>query len=351
VKKKLSTYFLFALTLAGCSFFRSDAPARPVKLEQQAAEKIIRDIERERAEDIEWLRSNPTSYLAAINRIDFNGKKTLTVGRAVDNDLQLFSADIESHHLRVTVDGDNFRIACVDSNARFKIKEEAKREATVGPSYIQVGRFALRLSHQRFPAIIVFDPESPRFKEYKGLSYFPVDLSYRYELQLKRYSKQENITIGSTRGNLRRAEIVGSVDIFVGATPCRLTATRLDEPGTPKDEVQIFFRDASNGKETYQVGRYVDLKKLDNGRHLLDFNLAYNPACAFSDYYNCPIPPQSNNLIIAIRAGEMDPHYHHSQNNDLHSAPSGNSKRWASWLFRGMTATDAFQALDIRSIK
>jgi uncharacterized protein (DUF1684 family) len=250
------------------------------------------------------------SYLAAVDRVDFNEKVTLTVGSAADNDVRLEGDDIEPHHLRITVDGDRFRIESVDANARFKIKDEAMREAAVGPSYIQAGRFMLRLYHQRFPAIIVFDPGSPRFKEYKGVAYFPVDLSYRYELPLKRDPKPEGIVIMSTRGNSRSAERVGWVDFLVGDIPCRLEVTRLLEPGAEENEMEIFFRDATSGKESYPLGRYVDLKKLDNGKYLLDFNLAYNPACAFSEFYNCPIPPKSNTLQVAIRAGEMDSHYH-----------------------------------------
>jgi uncharacterized protein len=329
VNRYLGIFLPVVLAFASCTFFRTDSPSRSVKLDKSAAEKVIKDIEKDRAETKEWLRSSPTSYLVAVNRVDFNDRKTLTIGRAADNDLRLEAVDIESHHLRASVDGDYFRIECVDSNARFKIKEEVKRDATVGPSYIQTGRFVLRFSHQRFPAVIVFDPQSPRMKE-KGISYFPIDLSYRYELPLKRYPKQENIAIGSTRGNQRRVELVGWVDFLAEDVPCRLDVTRLDEPGTPKDAVQIFFRDASSGMETYQVGRYVDLKKLDNGKYLLDFNLAYNPACAYSNYYNCPIPPKSNNLKIAIRAGEMDPHYHHSQKYER------NLCRWTMWLFHGM---------------
>jgi uncharacterized protein (DUF1684 family) len=43
--------------------------------------------------------------------------------------------------------------------------------------------------------------------------------------------------------------------------------------------------------------------------YLLDFNFSDNPACAYSPHYNCPIPPKENVLPIAVRAGEMDPHY------------------------------------------
>ncbi len=56
--------------------------------------------------------------------------------------------------------------------------------------------------------------------------------------------------------------------------------------------------------------RLISLKQLPDGRYLLDFNSAYNPACAFSDHYNCPIPQRENVLPVAIRAGEMDAHYH-----------------------------------------
>ena len=60
----------------------------------------------------------------------------------------------------------------------------------------------------------------------------------------------------------------------------------------------------------HALGRYVDPVRLPDGRYLLDFNAAYNPACAFSTHYNCPIPPKSNTLAVAIRAGEMDSDYH-----------------------------------------
>jgi uncharacterized protein len=275
---------------------------------------MIREIEKDRAETKEWLRSNPQSYLAAIDRIDFASKGTLGIGRAADNDVRLDSTDIEAHHLRISVIGDQFRVQAVDANARFKIKDEVRREAAVGPSSILIGRFTLRLSHQRFPAIIVFDPQSPKFKEYKGLDYFPVNPSYVYELYLERSSQPEKIEIMSTRGNRRRAERVGWFNFFVGATPCRLEATRLLEPGAAQDELEVFFRDATSGAETYALGRYVDVKKINDGKYLLNFNLAYNPACAFSEYYNCPVPPKSNSLKVAIRAGEMDSHYHkHSE--------------------------------------
>lgn len=293
------------------------APAQPVKLSAAAAAKALKEIEQDRLDTQKWLQSDPTSYLATIDRRDFEQKKTLSIGRAADNDVRIDDPAVTAHHLKVTVDGDRFRVAAVDQDARFKIPgdKDSKtwkdtREATVDPSSIQIGRFLLRLSHQRFPAIIVFDPQSPRFKLYKGLKYFPPDLAYRYELALTPNPKLETTVIMSTRGNQRRADKVGWFDFVVGTTPVRLEAVRLLEPGVGENDLGIFFRDATTGKESYELGRYVDVKKLPNGKFLLDFNYTYNPACAYSDHYNCPIPPKANVLPVAIRAGEMDSHYH-----------------------------------------
>ena len=60
-------------------------------------------------------------------------------------------------------------------------------------------------------------------------------------------------------------------------------------------------------KGNLSAGPLRGFKKLENGLYLLDFNLAYNPACAFSEYYNCPVPPKENMLKMAIQAGERAP--------------------------------------------
>ncbi len=67
------------------------------------------------------------------------------------------------------------------------------------------------------------------------------------------------------------------------------------------------FVDANAGEETYPAGRYLDLESNDGATFVIDFNQAYNPFCAFSDNYSCPITPQENRLPVAIRAGEKVP--------------------------------------------
>jgi len=276
-----------------------------------ARDSLVRSIEKGRSDTEAWLKSDSTSYLAAVRRLDFDERTTLTVGRATGNDLRLDDSTLAAHHLRVMVVGDSFQVDAVDPGATFTAAGAVTRSARLGPGRIGVGRFLLRLSHQRFPALIVFDPQSPRFAEFKGLEYFPVDLSYRYTTALVPNSRPDTVIILSTRGNQRRALRAGWFDFQVAGKRCRLEADRLLEPGVGENDLAVFFKDLTSGKESYGMGRYVDPERLPDGRYVLDFNLAYNPACAFSDYYNCPVPPKSNALKVAIRAGEKDAHYLH----------------------------------------
>ena len=299
-----------ALVSCVCAAVLSASAPGPVKLTAEQRAAVVKELEKDRADTEEWLKSDPTSYLATVDRRDFGSKTTLTIGRAADNDLRVDDPAFAAHHLRVTVEGDRFKVDAVDAAARFTTGGKESRAATLDPSAIGVGRYQLRLSHQRFPGIIVFDPRSPHFAAYKGLKYFPPNLDVRYELALTPNPKPETTVILSTRGNQRRATRVGWFDFSVGGRDVRLEAVRLLEPGVGEHDLGIFFRDATTGKESYGLGRYVDVKPLENGRYLLDFNFAYNPACAFSDHYNCPIPPKANVLPVAIRAGEMDSHYH-----------------------------------------
>jgi uncharacterized protein (DUF1684 family) len=77
-----------------------------------------------------------------------------------------------------------------------------------------------------------------------------------------------------------------------------------------KGQLFIPFRDATSGRETYGAGRYLDLDPAWNrtagGKWILDFNRAYNPWCAYTEAYTCPVVPKENWLSVPVRAGEKD---------------------------------------------
>jgi uncharacterized protein len=305
----LSSSLLLATAVTAAP--RPPAGVGPVRVASPAEkDSLLAAYAKDRADTEKHLKEGATSYLAAVGRTDFADKSSLVVGSHPECDVVL-DAEASPHHLRVTVDGDSFHIQAIDDTAAFAVRGERLREARMGPGTIRLGRYSVRLSHQRFPAIIVFDPKSAHFSRYHGLEWYPADLAYRFAVPLTPNPEPDTTTIMSTRGNQRRAVLAGWFDLRVKGKPVRLEAHRLLEPGVDESSVSIFFRDATSGTETYPIGRYIDPERLPNGDWLVDFNNAYNPACAVSHYYNCPIPSKANNLRVAIRAGEKDADYVH----------------------------------------
>jgi uncharacterized protein (DUF1684 family) len=72
------------------------------------------------------------------------------------------------------------------------------------------------------------------------------------------------------------------------------------------DVLFVPFKDETNEKETYEGGRYIDAEILPDYMTVLDFNMAYNPSCAYNEKFVCVLPPRENMLDVEIRAGEKN---------------------------------------------
>jgi hypothetical protein len=252
---------------------------------------------RERERTLASFRDGHASPLAAVARHDFTGDRPMSFGSAPDCDVQLAGIPPRAAEIRALSSG-------------FELRREGKTERLAPGAKVRLGRYTLRLSHQNFPGVVVLDPESPRLKTGPFPVWFDPDPACRVEARLVRDAQPREEIVLSTRGNKRHALRLGSLEFALQGRPLRLTALRLLEPGTDESEVSLFFRDATTGHESYPVGRYVDAEPLGGDRYAIDFNRAYNPTCAFSSLYNCPIPPRENVLSVAVRAGERDPGGH-----------------------------------------
>ena len=263
----------------------------------------------ERRQTLDAFRDPHRSPYAAVERRDFAGSQPLTLGSAGECDLRL--EGLHPRHARIRVDGDSFLVEALDADATIEIAPGGPtRRARVPPgARVGLGRYTVRLSHQNFPALVLLDPRSPLLQGGPPPRWFDPDPAFRVIASLARDPSPREELVVSTRGNRRRAHRIGWLDFEVAGSRGRLVALRLLEPGVDESAVSILFRDATTGHETYSVGRYLDPRPLpaSRDRYLLDFNRAYNPVCAFSPHYNCPLPPQENRLVMPIRAGELDP--------------------------------------------
>ncbi len=141
---------------------------------------------------------------------------------------------------------------------------------------------------------------------FRGLSYFDPDPSFRFELKLKRYAIPDALVLATSKGTRQLFNRMGYFDLTFDGKPVKVQAYQSAE----RDDPSLFipFRDATSGKESYGAARYLDLEVEHNDEYALDFNYAYNPYCAYSEDYVCPLPPQENWLAVPIRAGEKNYH-------------------------------------------
>jgi uncharacterized protein (DUF1684 family) len=147
------------------------------------------------------------------------------------------------------------------------------------------------------------DPYSPIEDRlnFTGLNYYPPDPAFRFTLPL-RHVEAEPLTFQTNTGDERVYYRLGTVEFEVDGQPAQLTIYKSED----YDELFLPFRDATSGTETYGAGRYLEPLELANGELLIDFNLAYNPYCAYSPDFSCPLPPVQNWLKVPIRAGEKN---------------------------------------------
>lgn len=143
-------------------------------------------------------------------------------------------------------------------------------------------------------------------KTFGGLKYFDPDPAFRFNLKLQRYPNTEAVVLTTSKGTRQLFNRVGQFDVTILGTDFRVQAYQSAE----RDDPNLFipFRDSTSGKESYGSARYLDLKVEHDDEYALDFNYVYNPYCAYSEDYVCPLPPAENWLSVSISAGEKKYH-------------------------------------------
>ncbi len=149
----------------------------------------------------------------------------------------------------------------------------------------------------------ILDARKEKSEEFKGLTYYEPDADYSVDAVFVPAASVDTFTMQTTTSELRRAFRVGSFRFELQNKRLSLFAYQFAD-GT-RDSYFVPFTDRTNGEGTYRAGRYIDVKVLDNdSSYVIDFNMAYNPYCAYDENYSCPIVPKENALPLAIKAGE-----------------------------------------------
>lgn len=164
------------------------------------------------------------------------------------------------------------------------------------------------------------DPTSPFNQDssvvFTGIRWYPPNVQFYFSSMLYRYPLVEEVKVLGTKGEERNYSRYGFFKIMHAGKEYRINAYKFSPKDREKYEqykkyLSVWFTDLTTGKETYHVGRYIDLGEEDPNRahiYTIDFNKAYNPYCAYSARYSCAVPLREDNLPIEIRAGEKKYH-------------------------------------------
>lgn len=304
-----------------------DRPPRPVPVDPVAYRASVEAWYARREAE---LRA-PDSWLSLI-ALDWLAQGETTIGAAPDNGIVLPAGKAPDHVGRIIVSGDSVRFVAdsgvavtrgVDSTlaapegsvgaipfdtshdpvvTRADLTEDLGSGKSVVLRVGPINWIAIRRGDR--VALRVRDDDSEEYQVFQGIQRYPVSTEWRITARWVPHDKK--VRVANVIGMVTEQDSPARVEFWIGGV--RRT---LDVIGPPEDgRYMLAFADATSGQETYGGGRYLWIDPPDaQGRVVLDFNLAFNPPCAWTPYATCPLPTRDNRLDIAVEAGEKAPQH------------------------------------------
>jgi hypothetical protein len=163
--------------------------------------------------------------------------------------------------------------------------------------------------------VFLFNQDQPAAKIFTGVSYFPYDPAFKVAAGFVADPALPPRVFRTSRGTDKQFYHAGDATFALKGR--KMTLPFYAESNKPAEitELSAFYTDGWTGKGTYGAGRYVDVDQFGRfppAKVVIDFNFTYNPNCARSPYFTCPVAV--DNVPIPVTAGERDPHA-------LHDAP------------------------------
>lgn len=258
---------------------------------------------KERVDKDKQFKTDLNSPMAGIARIYVfpNSEKFIDAdnGKIEDKDEfsknTMFSAKFVENKWKLDNLNENFKI----------IKGNLVENAIDKYVLIEIGRYSFSL----YPAdkrltVIVFDKEREKLKHFKGLMYFEPNAKFYVKGKFEKLEKPEPFTVITTRNEEKTYYRYAFIHFKIDGKAIKLTAFKFNIDDKNNKDLFIPFRDLTSGEESYGAGKYLDLKEPTDNEIIVDFNLAYNPLCNYSNGYNCPLAPAENFVDYKIEAGE-----------------------------------------------
>lgn len=269
------------------------------------------EILKHRAERETRLRENERSWLSLAG-LYWLEEGNNTFGQDPGNDIQLEGLNIpqkagifQYKNDIVTVKvNDGVEIKCNGENVKSR---PLHTDIEDKPDFLEMGSLILvAIKRGKNCLIRVWDRENAGRRNFTGLKHYPVNPDYRITARFVPYDPPRIMKIRDVIGEEYEVEFPGFAIFSLGGKECRLEAEKTD------NGLFFNFYDPTNGNGSYPGGRFLVTEPPEDREVVIDFNMAYNPPCAYTDYATCPLPPSQNRLPVRVPAGEMI-YRHHGQ--------------------------------------
>jgi len=155
----------------------------------------------------------------------------------------------------------------------------------------------------------IADLEAVIKKDTAHIRFYPISPSFKITAQVELLKDQPVFKMTTSSGKTKEAQKYALVKFTYAGKAYQLYAYQLLALKSKAETANLFFipfMDKTSGNESYGGGRYIDfeIKDIVQNKLVIDFNKAYNPYCAFTTGYNCPVPPRENVLELTVKAGE-----------------------------------------------
>ncbi|MDP2738912.1 MAG: DUF1684 domain-containing protein [Pseudorhodobacter sp.] len=218
-----------------------------------------------------------------------------TLGSAAGNDIVLSAGP--AHLGTLTLEASGAARLRPDGGAELAFQPVPEK-----PPRLVAGGLLLEIhSVEGKPALRVRDL-APERRAFAGLRYFPTDPGWCIRADWVALKAPQRLAVDMVNGASEGVTQTHSAEFVHNGVQVALVPTHA-KAGRP----MFVFRDLTSRDLTYAASRFLYGTEIAGGKITLDFNTAFNPPCAFTDYAICPLPPRANILPFRIEAGELRP--------------------------------------------
>ena len=239
----------------------------------------------------------PDGWLNLTDRVEIVPGNRYAVGRAAENGLQISAGPDHLGVLDLAPDG----TATFDAGAG----PQPFQPVPDNPPRLKVGDLLLERSQvEGVYALRVRDAAAPARRDFAGIDSYPLDPAWRVEAEWLPLAEPQQVDIDLVTGARDQVRITHEARFTHDGQQITLLPTH-EKSGKP----MFVIRDQTAGAETYGAARFL-IGEVHGDKVVLDFNKAFNPPCAYTEFAVCPLPPRQNIMPFAIRAGEKNPAGH-----------------------------------------